>query len=56
MIEKAERKVQRDNQRELIRQQKENFENDTVKMEKEKVWPHLQFSDAFLLLKIELQG
>ncbi|KAG0296510.1 hypothetical protein BGZ96_009329 [Linnemannia gamsii] len=36
-IEKAERKVQRDNQRELIRQQKENFENDTAKMEKEKL-------------------
>ncbi|KAF8933683.1 hypothetical protein BGZ47_010762 [Haplosporangium gracile] len=36
-IEKAERKVQRENQRELIRQQKENFENDTAKMEKEKL-------------------
>ncbi|KAG0198407.1 hypothetical protein BGX33_012360, partial [Mortierella sp. NVP41] len=36
-IEKAERKVQRENQRELIRQQKETFENDTSKMEKEKL-------------------
>ncbi|KAG0318700.1 hypothetical protein BGZ97_003417 [Linnemannia gamsii] len=36
-IEKAERKVQRENQRELIRQQKENFENDSAKMEKEKL-------------------
>lgn len=40
-IDKAERKVQRENQRELIRQQKENFESDTAKMEKEKVRPHL---------------
>jgi Zn-dependent M16 (insulinase) family peptidase len=54
-IEKAERKVQRENQRELIRQQKENFENDSAKMEKEKVTLHPSFL-MFSSMTFEPQG